>query len=114
VINIGKAYDPSKSRKLKYLKVKDHKTIKKVKLTQKYINNWDKDQSLIVVIKCRNCNLIHEIRKGYYSYFCTCGRNLLILNAINYLYSNVVFRNKNMVGDKIKCHWWRIKPEEEI
>lgn len=106
--SLGKIYGVS------YFAIRDHlisnknlfstkKKNNKIKLKEKFANIYGKDEDLIVVLKCRYCGKIHEIRDGRLNiYNCNCGKNLICWYVINYVYSKVLFRNKLMKNDSIR------------
>ena len=75
----------------------------KVKEKEKFANIYHKDEDLIIVIRCRYCGKLHEIRDSRLNFYnCSCKRNLICWYVINYVWSKVLFRNKKLKDDSIR------------
>lgn len=106
--SLGKIYGVS------YFAIRDHlisnkhlisskKKSNKIKLQEKFANIYHKDEDLIIILKCRYCGKLHEIRDSRLNFYnCSCGRNLICWFVINYVWSKVLFRNKKLKDDSIR------------
>jgi len=81
---------------------------KKIKsLSTKYIYNislsWRKDNSIVVVLRCRVCGKLNVLRYvSEYQYCEKCGSEIIFGASINYLYATPIYRNRSVMADKYK------------
>lgn len=63
-------------------------------LTVRQQKHWAKDKELIIVLQCRGCGKIHEVKNKYRMFNCDCGRNLVVFHTINHLWGKIIWKNK--------------------
>lgn len=78
---------------------------KEIKITKTLLYKWKKDSTILLVVKCNKCGLLHEIKSRFYTYNCKCGQNLICWQVINYAGSKVLHRHKELTIDSLKQYF---------
>jgi len=94
--NLQRYYDKNKNLNRMYdvngkSKVSE---IPEVKIKQRQLKQWDKDNKLIIVLQCRGCRKLHRIKNKFRIFNCNCGRNLVCFGSVNHLWSYIIWKNK--------------------
>jgi hypothetical protein len=86
--NLNNIYDINGKSKVKYQP--------EIKINKNVLAQWKKDLKTRLVVRCRNCGKLHVFNKNYDFYNCTCKRNLIYFNCVNFLWSKVIFIDEKM------------------
>jgi len=79
------------------------KPISRNQLLNKLIPSWRKDNSIVVVLRCRVCGTLNVLRYiSDYQYCEKCDSEIIYNVSINYLYATPIYKNKNIIVDKYK------------
>lgn len=109
-INLQKYYDKNKNLN-KIYDINGKSKIPKVpevKIKQKQLNVWDRNKELIIVLQCKNCGKLYEIKNKFRIFNCDCGRNLVVWHTVNFLWSTIIWKNKLLKNyDLSKFDPWR-------
>lgn len=78
---------------------------KNIKITKKQLLEWKRNNSILLVVECRRCSKIHEIKSRFYTYNCSCGQNLICWQTVNHAGSKVLHKHKELDGDSLKKYF---------
>jgi len=76
---------------------------KKLEPAKTRFSSWKKDKSLVIVLRCRVCGAVNELRQiNNFCYCEKCNSEIIYYSSTNYLYATPIYKNKNVLADKYK------------